>query len=185
MPAISDFRRGMAIMFKNDIYLINEFQHVKPGKGQAFIKTKLKNLKTGRVIDNTFKLSEKLEAVRLDGKKMQYLYSDSESFIFMDMDTYDQVSINNELVGDQDKFLKDGMIAKILFHQNNPITVELPTTVDLEVVEAEPAVKGDTAGNLTKFVTLETGAKIQVPPFIEQGEIIRVDTRNGEYVSRA
>lgn len=185
MPAISEFRRGMAILFKNDIYLIAEFQHVKPGKGQAFIKTKLKNVKTGRVIDNTFKLSERLEAVRLDEKKMQYLYNDNENFFFMDMDTYDQVSIIKDLVGEQQKFLKEGMMAKILFHQNDPITLELPTTVDLEVIEAEPAVKGDTAGNLTKFVTLETGAKLQVPPFIEQGEIIRIDTRTGTYVSRA
>jgi elongation factor P len=185
MPSISEFRRGMAIIFKNDIYLINEFQHVKPGKGQAFIKTKLKNLKTGRVIDNTFKLSEKLEAVRLESKQMQYLYSDNDGFIFMDMETYDQLAINKELVGNLDRFLKEGMMAKVLFHKNNPITLELPTTVDLKVTEAEPAVKGDTAGNLTKFVTLETGAKIQVPPFIGQGENIRIDTRNGAYVSRA
>ena len=185
MPSISEFRRGMAIMFKDDIYLITEFQHVKPGKGQAFIKTKLKNVRSGRVIDNTFKLSDKLEAVRLDGKSMQYLYKDGDSFVFMDTDTYEQVNIHSELIGDQDAFLKDGMTVKVLFHQSEPITVELPTTVDLAVTEAEPAVRGDTAGNLTKWVTLETGAKIQVPPFIKEGEIIKIDTRSGEYVSRA
>jgi len=184
MPTISEFRRGMAIIFKNDIYLITEFQHVKPGKGQAFIKTKLKNVKTGRVIDNTFKLSEKLEAVRLEGKQMQFLYNDGENFVFMDMESYDQVSIGNELVGENEQFLKEGMVIRILFHQSNPITMEMPTTVDLKVIEADPSVKGDTAGNLTKFVTLETGAKIQVPPFINQGETIRIDTRTGVYVSR-
>ncbi len=185
MPSISEFRRGMAIMFKDDIYLITEFQHVKPGKGQAFIKTKLKNVKTGRVIDNTFKLSDKLEAVRLDGKSMQYLYKDGEAFVFMDMETYDQINIVSDLIGDQDAFLKDGTMVKILFHQNEPITAELPTTVELAVTEAEPSVRGDTAGNLTKWVSLETGAKIQVPPFIKQGEVIKIDTRTGEYVSRA
>ncbi len=185
MPAISEFRRGMAIIFKNDIYIIIEFQHVKPGKGQAFIKTKLKNAKTGRVIDNTFKLSEKIESVRLNDKKMQYLYSDSSGFVFMDSDTYDQISIDTDLVGDHHKFLKEGLIVKILFHESNPITMEMPTTVELKVTEAEPAVKGDTAGNLTKWATLETGTKIQVPPFIKEGEIIRIDTRNGEYSSRA
>ena len=185
MPAISEFRRGMAIVFKNEIYLISEFQHVKPGKGQAFIKTKLKNVKTGRVIDNSFRLSEKLEAVRLNEKKMQYLYNDNENFFFMDMDTYDQISIAKDLIGEQEKFLKEGIMAKILLHQNDPITMELPITVDFKVIEAEPAVKGDTAGNLTKWITIETGTKLQVPPFIEQGEIIRIDTRTGEYISRA
>ena len=185
MPAISEFRRGMAIVFKNEIYLISEFQHVKPGKGQAFIKTKLKNVKTGRVIDNSFRLSEKLEAVRLNEKKMQYLYNDNENFFFMDMDTYDQISIAKDLIGEQEKFLKEGIMAKILLHQNDPITMELPITVDFKVIEAEPAVKGDTAGNLTKWITIETGTKLQVPPFIEQGETIRIDTRTGEYISRA
>jgi len=185
MPSISEFRRGMAIMFKDDIYVITEFQHVKPGKGQAFIKTKLKNVKSGRVIDNTFKLSEKLEAVRLDGKQMQFLYEDPNGYVFMDLVTYDQITIQNDMVGDDAKFLKEGLEVKILFHGQTPMTLELPTSVDYVVTEAEPAVKGDTAGNLTKMVTIETGAQIQVPPFIESGETIKIDTRNGAYLSRA
>lgn len=184
MPSISDFRRGMAIMFKNDIYLITEFQHIKPGKGQAFIRTKLKNAKTGRVIDNSFRLNEKLESVRLDGKKMQYLYDEETSSIFMDNETYDQISIADELIGDDKKFLLEGTIVKILFHKTDPISLEMPTTLDFKVTEAEPAVRGDTAGNLTKSVTIETGAQIQVPPFVVQGETIKVDTRTGTYVSR-
>lgn len=184
MASISDFRRGMAIMYNNEIYLITEFQHVTQSRGRAMIKTKLKNVKTGRVIDNTFRQTEKIEPVRLDEKEMQYLYADSESFYFMNMETYDQVPIAADLVGDQNRFLKEGMTAKLLFHGNIPITMELPTTVDLKVIEAEPAVRGDTAGNLTKQVTLETNAKVEVPPFIEEGETIRIDTRTGAYVSR-
>ncbi len=184
MASISDFKRGMAIMYNNDIYLITEFQHVTQSRGRAMIRTKLKNVKTGRVIDNTFRTTDKIEPVRLDEKEMQYLYSDNENFYFMNMETYDQVPIAEDLVGDQKRFLKEGMMAKLLFHGNTPITLELPTTVDLKVIQAEPVVRGDTAGNLTKQVTLETNAKVEVPPFIEEGEIIRIDTRNGAYVSR-
>jgi len=184
MASISNFRRGMAIVYNNDIYLITEFQHVTQSRGRAMIKTKLKNVKTGRVVENTFRMTDKIEEVRLDEKEMQYLYSDSDNLYFMNMETYDQVPVDANLVGDKKKFLKEGMTAKILFHGTTPITSELPTTVDLEVIEAEPAVKGDTAGNLTKWVTLETGAKIEVPPFVEQGNVLRIDTRNGAYVSR-
>jgi elongation factor P len=184
MPSISEFRRGMAIMFNDEIYLIAEYQHVKPGKGGAFIRTKLKNFKTGRVIDNTFRPTDKMESVRLEANEMQYVYNDGLSYYFMDMETYDQIPIPDELVGESAKFLKEGMIAKLLFHGEVPMSVELPTTVDLKVTESEPAVRGDTAGNLTKEVTVETGAKLQVPPFVKQGDIIRVDTRDGSYVSR-
>jgi elongation factor P len=184
MASISDFRRGMAIMFNDDIYLIAEFQHVKPGKGAAFIRTKLKNVKTGRVIDNTFRMTEKIEEVRLDAKEMQYVYNDNTFYYFMDMETYDQIPVEQELLGDPVKFLKEGAMIKILFHGDQPITVEYPTTVDLEVTEAEPAVRGDTAGNLTKNVTVETGTIMQVPPFIKEGDVIRIDTRDGSYVSR-
>jgi len=184
MASISDFRRGMAIMYNDDIYLITEFQHVTQSRGRAMIKTKLKNVKTGRVIDNTFRMTDKIESVRLDEKEMQFLYADGENFYFMNMETYDQVPIAEELVGDQQRFLKEGMMAKLLFNGSTPITLELPTTVDLKVIQAEPAVRGDTAGNLTKQVTLETDAKVEVPPFIEEGEMIRIDTRSGTYVSR-
>lgn len=184
MAAISDFKRGMAIMYNNDIYLITEFLHVTQSRGRAMIKTKLKNVKTGRVIDNTFRTTDKIEQVRLEEKEMQFLYADDENFYFMNMETYDQVPIAEDMVGDQQRFLKEGMMAKLLFHGNTPITLELPTTVDLKVIQADPAVRGDTAGNLTKQVTLETDAKVEVPPFIEEGEMIRIDTRTGAYVSR-
>jgi len=184
MASISDYRRGMAIMYNNEIYLITEFQHVTQSRGRAMIRTKLKNVKTGRVIDNTFRMTDKVEQVRLDEKEMQYLYNDNENFYFMNMETYDQIPIAEDLLGDQKRFLKEGMMAKLVFHGNIPITLELPTTVDLKVIQAEPAVRGDTAGNLTKQVTLETIAKVEVPPFIEEGEIIRIDTRTGVYVSR-
>lgn len=184
MASISDFRRGMAIMFNNDIYLITEFQHVKPGKGAAFIRSKLKNLKTGRVIDNTFRMTEKIEPVRLEANEMQYVYSDGNFFYFMDMETYDQIPITQELLDGQEVYLKEGMMIKLLFHGETAVSVEFPTTVDLEVTEAEPAVRGDTAGNLTKAVTIETGAVMQVPPFIKLGDVIRIDTRDGSYVSR-
>jgi len=184
VASISDFKRGIAILYNDDIYVITEFQHVTQSRGRAMIKTKLKNVKTGRVIDNTFRATDRIEPVKLDEKEMQYLYSDNENFFFMNMETYDQVPIAEELVGDQLRFLKEGMMAKLLFHGNRPITLQLPTTVDLKVIQAEPAVRGDTTGNLTKQVTLETNAKVEVPPFIEQGEMIRIDTRNGSYVSR-
>lgn len=184
MASISNFRRGMTVNYNDDIYVITEFQHVTQSRGRAMIKTKLKNVKTGRVIENTFRTTDKVEEVRLDDKEMQYLYADGENFHFMNMENYDQVQIPSDIVGDYHKFLKEGMMVKLLFHENTPINIEMPTTVDLVVTEAEPAVKGDTAGNLTKWVTLETQARIEVPPFIKQGETIRIDTRTGEYVSR-
>ncbi|MDW7681063.1 MAG: elongation factor P [bacterium] len=184
MASISEFRRGKAIMYNNDIYLIIEFQHVKQSRGKAMIRTKLKNVKTGRVLDNTFRTTDRVEEVRLEEKEMQYLYSDNENLYFMNMETFDQIPLPQALVGDQQRFLKEEMIVKVLFHGETPITSELPTTVDLQVVGAEPAIKGDTAGNLTKWVTLETNARLEVPPFIEQGDTIRIDTRDGSYVSR-
>jgi len=184
MASISEFRRGKAIMYNNDIYLIIEFQHVKQSRGKAMIRTKLKNVKTGRVLDNTFRTTDRVEEVRLEEKEMQYLYSDNENLYFMNMETFDQIPLPQALVGDQQRFLKEEMIVKVLFHGETPITSELPTTVDLQVVEAEPAIKGDTAGNLTKWVTLETNTRLEVPPFIEQGDTIRIDTRDGTYVSR-
>jgi elongation factor P len=184
MASISDFKRGMAIMYNNDIYIITEFQHVTVSRGRAMIKTKLKNVKTGRVIDNTFRSTDKIEHVRLEESEFQYLYSDNENYYFMNMETYEQAPIAADLVGNQNQFLKEGMLVKLLFHESTPINLELPTTVDLKVIQAEPAVRGDTAGNLTKQVTLETNARVDVPPFVKEGEIIRVDTRTGYYVSR-
>lgn len=184
MASISEFRRGKTVLYNDDLYIIVEFLHVKQSRGRAMIKTKLKNVKTGRVIENTFRSTDKIEEVRLDAKEMQYLYADEQNFNFMNTDTYDQVAISADVIGEDSKFLKEGMMVKLLFHENEIINIEMPTTVDLLVTEAEPAVKGDTAGNLTKWVTLETEARIEVPPFIKQGETIRIDTRTGAYVSR-
>ena len=184
MASISDFHRGMAIKYSNDIYLITEYQHVKPGKGAAFIRTKLKNFKTGRVVENSFRLNEKIEEVRLEGKDMQYLYKDNENAFVMDTETYDQIGVNLEFFGEQVDLLKEGVVIRITYYQNMPMTVELPTTIDVQVTEAAPVARGDTSGNLTNMVTVETGAKIQVPAFIKEGDNIKVDTRNHGYVSR-
>jgi len=184
MASISEFHRGMIINYNDDLYIITEYLHVKLSRGRAMIKAKLKNVKTGRVIENTFRSTDKIEEVRLESKEMQFLYADEGNFHFMNMDTFDQVPLSADLVGDYQKFLKEGTIVKLLSYENSPINIELPTTVDLVVIEAEPAVKGDTAGNLTKWVTLETHARIEVPPFVKQGETIRIDTRTGAYVSR-
>ncbi len=184
MASVSDFRRGMTIKFDNDLYLIVEFQHVTQSRGRAMIKSKLKNIKTGRVIENTFRSTEKIDQVRLEAREMQYLYADSDSFYFMNMESYDQIPITADMVGDQNKFLKEGMMVKLLFHDTTPITLELPTTADFQVTQADPAVKGDTAGNLTKIVTIETNTTVEVPPFVKEGDVIKIDTRTGAYVSR-
>ncbi len=184
MASISDFRRGMKIIFKNDIYIVTEFQHVNPGKGQAFIKTKLKNLKSGKVVDNSFRLSEKIESARVDNQEMQFLYKEGSDFVFMDNETFEQITLAPELIGVNDKFLKDGMICNILFYEENPISFELPIQVEYKVIEAEPFEKGNTATNVTKPVTIETGAKIKVPAFIKEGDTVNIDTRTGEYLSR-
>lgn len=184
MASISEFHRGMVINYNNDIYLITEYQHVKPGKGSAFIRTKLKNVKTGRVIENTFRLNEKIEEVRLEGKDMQFLYKDNENAYLMDTETYDQISVTLNLFGEQADLLKEGEILRVTYHKDAPIIVELATTIDLKVIEASPVLRGDTSGNLTNSVTVETGAKIQVPAFVKEGDLIRIDTRNHGYVSR-
>ena len=175
----------MAIRFSGDVYTVVEFQHVKPGKGAAFIRTKLKSVKTGKVVENTFRMSEKIEEIRLDGKDLQYLYSEGEHLIFMDPNSYEQLTIDAYLLGDQVAFLKEGNTARILYMEKKAISAELPITVDLEVTQADPVARGDTAGNLTNTVTLETGATIQVPPFIKTGDVIKIDTRTGKYLSRA
>lgn len=184
MASVSDFRRGMAIRFSGDIYTVVEFQHVKPGKGHAFIRTKLKNVKTGRVVDPTFRMSDKIEEVRLEGKDLQYLYSDGAHLFFMHPESYEQTTIDAELLGEQVDLLKEGNTARILYYENQAISAELPITVDLEVAEANPVARGDTAGNLTNTVTLETGARVQVPPFVKAGDIIKIDTRTRKYISR-
>ncbi len=184
MATTSDFRNGLTILLDGEIWTIVEFLHVNPGKGTAFVRTKLKNLKTGRVIDRTFRSGEKVEDVRIERKTMQYLYQSEGQYVFMDTETYEQVPISEEMLGDKRLFLKEGQEVEVLFHGETPVGVELPFFVELAVAKTEPGVRGDTASGGSKPATLETGAVIQVPLFINEGDVLKVDTRTGEYIER-
>ena len=184
MITTSEFRNGLVILMEGELYTMVEFQHVKPGKGVAFVRTRLKNVKTGRVIDRTFRSGDKVEDIRLEKKKMQFLYKSEEEFVFMDMQSYDQINVDQNVVADAANFLKDGMEVEILFHGREPIGVELPIFVELKIVKSDPGIKGDTASGGSKPATLETDTVIQVPLFVEEGEVVRVDTRTGTYVER-
>ena len=185
MISAGDFRNNMCFEMDGQVYQVVEFQHVKPGKGAAFVRTKYKNVKTGSVVERSFNPNEKFEQAQLERRDMQYLYNDGELYYFMDQETYDQTPISSDKIGDGIKFLKEEMICKILSYKGEIFSVELPITVDLRIVECEPGVKGDTATNVTKYATLETGATVKVPLFIDQDEVIRIDTRTGEYLERA
>lgn len=184
MISTNDFRTGLTIEVDGEIYEVIDFQHVKPGKGAAFVRSKLKNLRTGAVIDRTFRAGEKVPRAHLDRREMQYLYRDGDSFVFMDNETYDQISLSEEQLGENVKFLKENMNIYLLTHEGKIIGVELPNFVELKVVDTEPGVRGDTAAGGTKPATLETGLVVQVPLFVEAGDVIRVDTRTGEYLER-
>ena len=183
MYSTPDFRKGLRIELNNEPYIIVDFQHFKPGKGGAFVRTKLKNLLNGRVVDKTFRSGEKVGKPDIEEKEMQFLYNDDE-YHFMDNANYEQIALSAELIGDSKNFLQENTNVNILFYQNRPINLELPIFVELEVVEAEPGLKGDTASGASKPVTVETGAKIQVPLFIEEGDRLKIDTRTGEYIER-
>ncbi|MFQ6617370.1 MAG: elongation factor P [Fidelibacterota bacterium] len=184
MATTADFRNGMTIIFKGDIYRIIEFLHVKPGKGGAFVRTKLKNIKTGQVIDNTFRAGERIVEARIEGRDMKFLYSSGDIFYFMDLKTYEQMEIPKEYIEEQLKFLKEDMDVKILFYESRPIDLELPIFVHLKVNKTDPGVRGNTAAGGTKPATLETGMVINVPLFIEEGDVLKIDTRTGNYVER-
>lgn len=184
MISVSEFRRGMAIRYEGDVWIVTEFQHISPGNWRAMMKTKLKNVKTGRVMEVTFRMSDEIEQVMLFERKMQYLYESEGLLYFMDTETYEQTFIPEDMLGDQKKFLKESDICSIYFLEDKPIVAEMAPFVELKVVEAEPAVKGDTATNVMKYCTLETGARIQVPLFIKEGDTVKVDTRTGRYVER-
>lgn len=184
MVAASDFRNGVTIEFEGGIYTIVEFQHVKPGKGAAFVRTKLKNIKTGGVIEKTFRPTEKVENALIERKDMQYLYADGDLYHFMDIENYDQIALNKDTLGDTLKFVKENEIVKMLSHNGEVFGVEPPLFVELEITQTEPGFKGDTAQGATKPATVETGATVYVPLFINQGEKIKIDTRTGEYLSR-
>jgi elongation factor P len=180
----SSFKNGLKIEMDGDPFVMTYFQHVKPGKGGAFVRTKLKNLKNGRVQDKTFRAGEKIEEADIDERKMQYLYQDGESLVFMDNETYDQMSIPTEQVGDAFKWLKENNQVEVVLYKGSPLNIELPQFLEAEITQTDPGLKGDTASGATKPATLETGAVVQVPLFIKEGESIRVDTRTGEYVER-
>jgi elongation factor P len=179
----SEFKKGLKIQFDGEPYSIVDFQHVKPGKGGAFVRTKLKHMKLGRVIDNTFRAGEKVELVDFDEKRMQYLYKD-DRYHFMDLDTYDQISLSPEEVGEAREFLRENTEVEILFIDQSPVSVELPNFIELQIAKTDPGIRGDTASGGSKPATLETGAVIQVPLFLNEGDVVKVDTRSGEYLGR-
>ena len=185
MISACDFRNVITIEYDNNVYQIIEFQHVKPGKGAAFVRTKLKNIKSGGVVEKTFRPTEKCPQARIDRKDMQYLYEDGDLYYFMDTETYDQVALNSETVGDALKFVKENEMCKICSHNGSVFSVEPPLFVELEITETEPGFKGDTATGASKPATVETGATVAVPLFVNQGDKIKIDTRTGEYLSRA
>ena len=180
----ADFRNGMCIEYNNKLCTIVEFQHVKPGKGGAFVRTKLRDIKTGRVVDYTFNAGTKFDSVRLETKKMQFLYSDGTDFNFMDMSSFEQLSIPAETVGSAANWLKENDEATLMYAADELISIEPPMFVELEVTETEPGFKGDTATNTTKPATLETGVTIQVPTFVEIGDVLQIDSRDGRFVKR-
>jgi len=185
MANTSDIRNGLCIEYSNDIYSIVEFQHVKPGKGPAFVRTKLKSLTSGKVIDNTFPAGHKIEVVRVERRKFQFLYKDDMGYHFMDNETYEQVTIQEKMI-ENPGLLKEGGGLEILFHAGKeiPLTVEMPQYIVLEVTYAEPGVRGDTATNTLKPAKVETGAEVKVPLFINEGDKIKINTRTGEYMER-
>ena len=185
MYSTAEFRRGLRIEIDGKPFIIVEFQHVKPGKGGAFVRTKLKNLQTGQVLEQTFRSGAKVGKPDLEEKYMQYLYQDGDQYVFMDNSTYDQVFIGQEYLGEALNFMYPNIELSVLYFNGQPIGVELPNTVELTVSETEPGVKGDTATGATKPATLETGYVVQVPLFINQGDRLRIDTRTGEYLERA
>ncbi len=184
MADTSDFRNGLIIKFRNDLYSIVEFQHVKPGKGGAFVRTTLKNLKTGRVLDNTFRAGEKVDVVRVERKKYQYLYREGDSLVCMDNETFEQINVPVELFGEGVNFIKESAEVDILFNGTEIISVEIPIFSELKVVETEPGFKGNTATGAVKPAKLETGVTINVPLFVDVDDVLKVDTRTGEYVER-
>jgi elongation factor P len=181
---VSELRKNAKLQMDGHPYVVTDFQFVKPGKGQGLYKCRLKNMITGATIDRTWRSGEKLEAANVESKRMQYLFADGNGFTFMDNESYEQVAISSDLIGDDSNFLLDQLEVDVLFYNNRPVGVTLPSHIVLTIVEAEPGVKGDSANNPTKMATLQTGYKLQVPLFVKEGEKVKVDTRTGEYVER-
>jgi len=184
MLSTTDFRRGLKIEMDGVPYEIVDFLHVKPGKGGAFIRTKLKNMINGRVVENTFRSGEKMVKPDLESKEMQYLYRESEDFVFMDMESYEQMHASVAQIGEKGGYLKDGMELKMLLYKGQPLDIDLPASVVLEITETEPGVKGDTVSGASKPAIVESGISVNVPLFVNIGDRIKVDTRSGEYIGR-
>lgn len=185
MIDVNDLRKGVTFELDGTLYKVLEYEHHKPGRGKATIRVKARNLRTGTILDKSFISGDRVQDVRLEYHNVQFLYSDGSLYYFMDLDTYEQPAISSEIIGDAAGYLKEGLEVKLTFYQNEPLDIELPITVDLAVVRAEVAVRGDTATGVTKKVTSETGLEVQVPNFVAEGDIIRVDTRTGTYITRA
>ena len=185
MISAGDFRNGITLEIEGNVYQIVEFQHVKPGKGAAFVRTKIKNVMTGSVVERTFRPTEKFPSARIDRVDMQYLYADGDLFNFMNMDNYEQIALTPDVIGDALKFVKENEVVKVCSYNGKVFSVEAPLFVELEITSTEPGFKGDTATGATKPATLETGAQINVPLFVNQGDRVKIDTRTGEYLSRA
>ena len=185
MISAGDFKNGLTIELEGNVYQIVDFQHVKPGKGAAFVRTKMKNIKNGGVVEKTFRPTEKCEKAHIERKDMQYLYNDGDLYYFMDPETYDQIPISSAAIGDSLKFVKENDECKLCSYQGEVFAIEPPMFAELEVTETEPGVKGDTATGATKPAIVETGASVLVPLFVNQGDKIKIDTRTGEYSSRA
>ncbi len=185
MISVNDFKTGVTIEMDGQAWQVVEFQHVKPGKGAAFVRAKLRNVKSGGSVERTFRGGEKVPRAHLDRREMQYLYNDGEGYVFMDTENYEQTSISPEAIGEGVKWLLENMNIQVLLFQGNIIGIELPNFVELEVVDTEPGVKGDTATGASKSATLETGASVQVPLFVNTGDKLRIDTRTGAYMERA
>ena len=185
MPSTADFKNGLCIEYNNDLYTIVEFQHVKPGKGPAFVRTKLKSVTSGKVIENTFNAGVKITTARIERRPHQFLYKDDLGYHFMDSNNFEQIPLDKDLVS-ASEFLKEGQEVEVVYHDETetPLNCELPAFVELKITYSEPGVKGDTATNATKTATLETGVNIQVPLFVNENEMIKVDTRTGTYVER-
>ena len=184
MISTSDFKKGVKMELNTTPFVIIDFQHVKPGKGPAFVRTKLKNLITGKVIDRTFRSGDKVQEADIEQRSMQYLYKDGTDFILMDNETFDQIAIPEKTVGNDAKWMLEEAIIDVLIYKGNPVTIELPAFLELVITETDPGVKGDTAQGGSKPATLETGAIVNVPLFVAEGETIRVDTRTGDYMER-
>lgn len=184
MPSTSDFRPGLVIKYNSELWTVVEFQHVNPGNWRAFVRTKLKNIRSGKVIENRFRAGEAIEIIRIERKEFQFLYRDGSGYVFMDKATFDQLTVEEKQVGEGAKFLKDGESVDILFNGTDITGIELPITVELKVVETVPGVRGDTANPGTKPAQVETGATVNVPLFINEGDLLKIDTRTGGYIER-